>query len=348
MRSIPIAVFALTVMALVCVARAQPPAAVDKPANADKAAVPEHQAAPPAAVKPPPVPAKSLFGAVSTPAPLATRAIGFYAQGCLSGGRALPIDGPTWQAMRLSRNRNWGHPQLVSLIERLSKDAKAQDNWPGLLVGDMSQPRGGPMRTGHASHQVGLDADIWLTPMPDHRLSETEREKLSATSMLGADEIHVDPKVWSEAQSKLIRRAASYPQVERIFVHPGIKKAICLEQGIDRTNLHKIRPYWGHHYHMHVRIACPHGDTLCKPQPSAPQDDGCGKEVDDWIARLTRMKEASKAPKPPPDPKVKPKPPKPPLTLAELPAECRGVLEAGTAAAPASAAQKVTPPVITK
>ena len=64
--------------------------------------------------------------------------------------------------MRLSRNRNWGHPKLVEFLERLSaKGAKV--GWPGLLVGDMAQPRGGPMLTGHASHQVGLDADIWLT-----------------------------------------------------------------------------------------------------------------------------------------------------------------------------------------
>ena len=131
-------------------------------------------------------PAKELFGAAKTPAPMAARAIGFYAKGCLAGAAALPIDGPAWQAMRLSRNRNWGHPELVALVEKLAVEAKAHDGWPGLLVGDLSQPRGGPMLTGHASHQVGLDADIWLTPMPDRRLTEKEREDLSATSMLAA------------------------------------------------------------------------------------------------------------------------------------------------------------------
>ena len=38
------------------------------------------------------------------------RSIGYYTHGCLAGGVALPINGPTWQVMRLSRNRNWGHP----------------------------------------------------------------------------------------------------------------------------------------------------------------------------------------------------------------------------------------------
>ena len=125
-----------------------------------------------------------LFGAVATPAPLAVRAIGSYAKGCLSGGVSLPINGPDWQVMRLSRNRNWGHPRLLDYLERLASDARGLDGWPGLLVGDMAQPRGGPMITGHTSHQIGLDADIWLTPMPDIVLTPQEREDITATSML--------------------------------------------------------------------------------------------------------------------------------------------------------------------
>ena len=104
-------------------------------------------------------------------------------KGCFAGGVAIATDGPTWQAMRLSRNRRWGHPTMIKLIEKLSRDAVA-DGWPGLLLGDISQPRGGPMLTGHASHQIGLDADIWLTPMPDRRLSASERETMSAVSMI--------------------------------------------------------------------------------------------------------------------------------------------------------------------
>src|SRR5262249_5734421 len=113
----------------------------------------------------PATPAKELFGRKTAPPPLQARTIGFYSKGCLAGRVALPINGPTWQVMRLSRNRNWGHPNLIAFLERLSAQAP-KTGWHGLLVGDLSQPRGGPMLTGHASHQVGLDADIWLTPMP--------------------------------------------------------------------------------------------------------------------------------------------------------------------------------------
>ena len=220
----------------------------------------------PAAPKGPP--AKMLFGAVTTPAPLAARAIGSYAKGCLSGGVSLPINGPDWQVMRLSRNRNWGHPRLLDYLERLASDARALDGWPGLLVGDMSQPRGGPMITGHTSHQIGLDADIWLTPMPDRILTPQEREDITATSML-KDPFTVDPKIWTPLQIKLIKRAASYPQVARIFVHPAIKKALCEQAGKNRAWLGKVRPWWNHYYHFHVRLTCPPGAEGCGNQKPA-------------------------------------------------------------------------------
>ncbi len=281
-----------------------------------------------AKAEPPPTPAKVLFGAATMPAPLAARAIGFYAKGCLAGAKAIAVDGTAWQVMRLSRNRMWGHPSLIALIEKLAKDGKAHDGWAGLLVGDISQPRGGPMLTGHASHQIGLDADIWLTPMPDRRLTQREREDLSATSMLAEDKVSINPEVWTEAHGRIILRAASYPQVERVLVHPAIKKALCENKAFDRTHLNKVRPYWGHHYHMHIRMACPKDSPSCTPQFAVGDEDGCGKEVDDWIARMKRIY----APRPPaPEPKVtlpKPKPkPKPPeTTLADLPAECRMVI----------------------
>src|SRR5436305_807672 len=104
----------------------------------------------------PSTPAKELFGRQIAPAPLAARTIGFYSRGCLAGGQALPVNGPAWQVMRLSRNRNWGHPALLAFLERFAREVPKVSHWPGILVGDLSQPRGGPMLTGHASHQIGL------------------------------------------------------------------------------------------------------------------------------------------------------------------------------------------------
>jgi penicillin-insensitive murein endopeptidase len=263
-------------------------------------------------------PAKQIFGALTQPLPMEARAIGGYARGCLAGARMLAVNGPAWQAMRLSRNRNWGHPALVAYVEQLAQDAKDKDGWPGLLVGDLAQPWGGPMLTGHASHQIGLDADIWLKPMPERTLSKQERESISAISMLGPDKLSVDPKVWTPGHVALLKRAVSYPDVARVFVHPAIKKALCDAAGNDRGWLSKIRPWWGHHYHFHVRLKCPRGSTGCVDQPPAGDDDGCGAELDSWFRKLTA---------PPPPKPVKPVKPKPPLTLADLPKECTTIVQ---------------------
>jgi penicillin-insensitive murein endopeptidase len=263
-------------------------------------------------------PAKELFAAVITPAPLASGAIGTYARGCLSGGVALPISGPNWQVMRVSRNRNWGHPRLVSFLERFASDARRLDGWPGLLIGDMAQPRGGPMITGHASHQIGLDADIWLTPMPPRLLTRNEREDLMATSML-KDPFTVDMSLWTPWHTKLIKRAASYPEVERIFLHPAIKQVLCNQAGADRAWLSKIRPWWGHYYHFHVRLSCPPGEPYCQRQSPVPGGDGCGPELDDWFKRLRQAERQAPGNAPA----------KPPVTLDNLPPECLTVLTYG-------------------
>jgi penicillin-insensitive murein endopeptidase len=273
--------------------------------------------------------ARELFAAIPGPAPLAARAIGSYSKGCLAGGLSLPANGPNWQVMRLSRNRNWGSPQLIQYLERLASDARALDGWPGLLVGDLSQPRGGPMLTGHTSHQVGLDADIWLTPMPDRTLTLQEREEMTAVSML-KDPFTVDPKIFTDGHIKLIRRAASYPQVARIFVHPAIKKSLCQraeDVGKDTSWLAKVRPWWNHHYHFHVRLACPRGMEGCVNQNPVTGDLGCGKELDDWHDMLRKsaiwMAEQNI------DPNAKPTRKKKPFELSKLPNDCKAVLEAG-------------------
>lgn len=279
------------------------------------------------------VPAKKLFGAKKRAANLQPQSFGYYTKGCIAGAAQLPVTGPAWQAMRLGRNRNWGHPDLIALIERLATEAKANDGWNGLLVGDMSQPRGGPMTSGHASHQVGLDADIWLTPMPNRVLSRKERASISARLMV-LDRKRINPKRWTNAHNRLIRRAASYPQVQRIFVHPPIKKALC-DWSKGQPNraawLRKVRAYYGHNYHFHIRMRCPKGATNCRSQaePRPKDGTGCGKELAYWYSDVPWVR---KKYKPPirfidgiPLPRKKPKRRKP-KTLASLPNACRAVL----------------------
>jgi penicillin-insensitive murein endopeptidase len=268
----------------------------------------------------PKIGAKELFGRKILPAAMPTRVVGFYAHGCIAGAEGLPINGETWQVMRLSRNRYFAHPDMVALVERLAAKAHKDAGWPGILVGDMSQPRGGPMFTGHASHQVGLDADIWLTPMPKRQLSRNEREDMSAVMMVRGDRLDIDPNVWTPTHLNVIRAAAQEPTVQRIFVNAAIKKALCREAKGDRGWLSKVRPMYGHDYHFHIRIKCPPGSGAeCEGQPDPDVSEGCKPaDLAYWF------KDSVLHPKPPKEP---PKP-KPPMTMAQLPAACKAVLNA--------------------
>jgi len=268
----------------------------------------------------PKVPAKELFARKLLPAAGPPRVIGAYNKGCIAGAKEMPITGDTWQVMRLSRNRNWGHPDLVALLKRLSRNAHKDAGWPGILVGDMGQPRGGPMLTGHASHQIGIDADVWLTPMPDHLLSREEREEMSATMMVRNDRLDIDPNAWTPQHLAVIRDAALEPSVQRIFVNAAIKKALCREARGDRSWLHKVRPWYGHDYHFHIRMRCPPGSSQCEGQNEQSEDDGC-EELGYWFKDEVLH---------PPPPKEPPKP-HTPMTLAQLPAACKQVLHAPAA-----------------
>jgi penicillin-insensitive murein endopeptidase len=265
----------------------------------------------------PKVAAKELFARRTLPASMAARSIGFYSRGCLAGGQALATDGESWQVMRLSRNRNWGHPELVAVVQDIARTARAEGVWPGLLVGDMAQPRGGPMLTGHASHQIGLDADIWLTPMPQRVLSPAEREQMSAVDMVRPDRRDVDATRFTKGHIEVLRIAAQQKQVERVLVNAAIKKALCRDTRGDRSWLSKVRPYFGHNYHFHVRIACPAGEASCRAQEPPPKGEGCDSSLDYWFTDAVLN--------PVPDPNWKPAAP---LIMAQLPPECAIVLNA--------------------
>jgi penicillin-insensitive murein DD-endopeptidase len=260
--------------------------------------------------------AKGQFGAKRRASAQSPAALGGYSKGCVAGAEQLAETGPTWQAMRLSRNRNWGHPELIDMVQKLSRKAAAQPGWSGIYVGDMSQPRGGPMLSGHASHQIGLDADIWMLPAKNLNLSVAERESISSISMRRANGAYTNAN-WTRAHHEVIKAAAQDPRTARIFVFPGAKVQMCKDETGDRSWLRKVRPWWGHHYHFHVRLACPKSARGCVDQAAPPPGDGCA-DAQQWVNNILNP--------PPPDPNA-PKPkPRRDLRVSDLPRQCANVL----------------------
>lgn len=220
---------------------------------------------------------------------------------------ALPPDGPGWQAVRLSRNRNWGHPALIAFVQELTAAAQAR-GLPALWIGDLAQPRGGPMPFGHASHQNGLDADIWLDLSPKKRTPIAAREDIRVESLVLPDETGVSRSHWRPEHATLIRLAAEAPAVDRVLVNHAIKRELC------RTNagapwLRRVRPWRGHDSHMHVRLRCPEGQSECRDAPPPPPGNGCDASLDWWLTPEARQ---------PPQPSTAPLPP--------LPAACTAIL----------------------
>lgn len=270
--------------------------------------------------------ANQLFGAMRAGSEQPPAAIGYYSKGCAAGLVQLPETGPTWQAMRLSRNRNWGHPEMIRFLQELSVEARRQ-GWAGLYVGDISQPRGGPMTSGHSSHQVGLDADIWMLPPRRVNLSRGERERISSISVRTADQRSINNN-WTQAHYNIMKAAALDDRVDRIFVAAAVKIEMCrTATRRDRRWLQKIRPLYGHNTHFHVRLRCPAGSRNCRTQTPTVRElsnggDGCDDTLMWWVTDYLA----------PPDPNA-PKEPAPPrrrgareFTMDDLPRQCRAVL----------------------
>jgi penicillin-insensitive murein DD-endopeptidase len=256
----------------------------------------------------PPAALAFTWSEVPGPAQGPPHAVGSYAAGCVQGAVSLPREGLGFQTMRRYRRRFFGHPLLVRYLQELGA-AAAQKGLGALLIGDLGQARGGPMPSGHRSHQNGLDVDIWFwLPGNGLVLTDAERDTMEAPSMLTPDGRGLDVRQWSTRQADVLRLAVRFDTVARIFVNPVIKSALC-QQFPGAPWLQKLRPWWGHDDHFHVRLRCPPGETGCQDQDPLPAGDGCGAELAWWFSEEARQ----------PPPRVPP-----PKVL--LPAACDAIL----------------------
>ncbi len=251
------------------------------------------------------------WNSVHTPVAGPPRAIGDFAAGCMAGAVALPSDGPGFQVIRASRSRFWGQPSTIANIQTLGALVQ-RAGLPDMYIGDLSQARGGPMNGGHASHQIGLDADIWFDMRPKPRLAPNARENIDVPSLVRADQRGINPAVFQPAHTQLLQIAATMPDTDRIFVHFAIKRHLCQTVTGDRSWLRRLRPWWGHASHFHIRYRCPAGQPDCRAQAPIPAGDGCDASLQWWFDQLDA----------PPDPR--PRRPSRPV----LPAACDAILAA--------------------
>jgi penicillin-insensitive murein endopeptidase len=244
---------------------------------------------------------------VTSPGPAA--AIGGTSNGCIAGAEALPTEGAGFVSIRRQRNRYYGHPVTVRFVKGLGRELRKRSH-ELIMVGDISQPRGGLMSSMHRSHQNGIDVDIWFHLADSSRAANLGfAEGQDPESMVAPGGLSLT-KSWSEYQRFLLKASADDPRVDRIFVNPAIKRALCRSEKSDRTWLRKLRPWWGHDAHFHVRLKCPAGSPLCKQQAPLPPGDGCDKSLAWWFSEEART--------PSKKPKKKRRPP--------MPAACEALL----------------------
>ncbi len=236
-------------------------------------------------------------------------AIGEAANGCLAGAVSLPVHGEGFVQIRRERLRHFGHPVTLAFVMDLGAD-QAQRTGRYVMIGDLSQPRGGLMSSSHRSHQNGLDLDIWFqfadSPSQAQRAYPESR---SPPSMVRADGLAVNG-FWGQEQRLLLKHAAEDARVERIFVNPAIKQALCESETGDRHWLRKLRPWRGHDAHFHVRLKCPQDSPACEAQSPIGAGEGCGAELAWWFTEEARKPKRGGGAKP----------------IPPMPAACRALL----------------------
>ncbi|VFS03410.1 penicillin-insensitive murein endopeptidase [Salmonella enterica subsp. houtenae] len=177
---------------------------------------------------------------ITHPVPGAAQSVGSFANGCIIGADTLPVQSNNYQVMRTDQRRYFGHPDLVMFIQRLSHQAH-QRGLGTVLIGDMGMPAGGRFNGGHASHQTGLDVDIFLQ-LPKTRWSQAQLLRPQALDLVSRDGKHVVPSRWSSDIASLIKLAAQDNDVTRIFVNPAIKQQLCLNAEAIVTGYVKYAP----------------------------------------------------------------------------------------------------------
>jgi penicillin-insensitive murein DD-endopeptidase len=226
---------------------------------------------------------------VGKPAPGPPRVVGLPGAGCVQGAAALPLHGPGWTVVHPERHREFGHPTLITFLKKLAAQLK-KERLSSLYVGDLGQPRGGPTPTSHRSHQSGIDVDLWYRPP---KQPSSPGQTPDAPSVVDMKTKKMLP-AWTDEVARLVQIVASHPAVDRIFVHPSVKRALCQDKKRRGPWLARVRPWWGHQDHLHARLRCPGDSPDCTEQQPLPEGEGCDAALNWWFSEDSRKTGASR------------------------------------------------------
>jgi len=224
---------------------------------------------------------RSAWAKVTSPSKGAPRVFGTYNNGCLAGAVKIPANGNGFHLARSSRGKIFAHPAMRDYLDSLGWELQQAGDY--MLLSDVGQPRGGPIPGAHSSHQIGLDVDIWYwrPRAPFSAINSTYLEGASAPSVVKGNK-HIARELFGNREHALLQTAAQFPQVDRIFVNPAVKEELCRLHAGERW-MAKVRPWWGHDSHFHVRLKCPEYDSGCVSQAPVEKDDGCGNNLNWWF-----------------------------------------------------------------
>jgi murein endopeptidase len=162
-------------------------------------------------------------------------ALGAPAQGRLVRGVLLPAEGthyfswdPVLKQVPNRARRRWGTDRLVrTLLDVIRGYAAAHPEAPRVGIGDLSKPGGGPFGPVHATHQNGLDADVYY-PRRDRR----ERPPRLVSQ--------IDRRLAQDLVDRFAAAAAD-------LVYVGPNTGFTGPAGV-------VQVLWNHDNHLHVRI----------------------------------------------------------------------------------------------
>jgi penicillin-insensitive murein endopeptidase len=248
---------------------------------------------------------------VRKPAPGPPLVIGQPGAGCVQGAVALPLQGPGWKVVHPERHREFGHPTMITFLRKLAAQLR-REKLPTLIVGDLGQSRGGPTPTSHRSHQSGIDVDLWYMP-PAKPFTPGNTPVPVAPSVVDMHTKKMLP-AWTGKVARLVEIVASNPAVDRIFVHPSVKRALCQDKTKRGPWLMRVRPWWGHQDHLHARLRCPTDSPDCVEQEALLEGEGCDAKLDWWFTEDSRKTGAKRKP--------------PAESAPPMPEKCEQILEA--------------------